>query len=99
MINDLKIKGWTKFKQENLNSEHENLVSYIKFLENKFNLQIKNTNSLIDKEIFKSTLRSLVKMSSESNYFLSQIVKQIINIDKKYEDYYVSYPYLLFHHL
>ena len=36
-------------------------------------------------------------MSSESNYFLSQIVKQIINIDKKYEDYYVSYPYLLFH--
>ncbi len=97
MINDLKIKGWTKFKQENLNSEHENLVSYIKFLENKFNLQIKNTNSLIDKEIFKSTLRSLVKMSSESNYFLSQIVKQIINIDKKYEDYYVSYPYLLFH--
>ena len=97
MIEDLKTKGWTKFKQENLNSEYENLTTYIKFLEDKLNFQIKNTNSKIDKEIFKSTLRSLVKISSESNYFLLEIVKKIVSLDKKYENYYVSYPYLLFH--
>ena len=97
MKKDLKIKGWTKFKQENLNSEYENLTTYINSLEEKLNFQIKNTNADIDKEIFKSTLRSLVKISSESNYFLLEIVKKIVSLDKKYENYYVSYPYLLLH--
>jgi hypothetical protein len=39
----------------------------------------------------------LVKISSESNYFLLGIVKKIVSLDKKYENYYVSYPYVLFH--
>ena len=98
MINDLKIKGWTKFNQVNSNFELENLTTYIKFLENKLKSQIeKNKNMKIDKEIYKSTLRALVKISSESNNFLIQIVKQLVNENKKLEDYYVSYPYLLFH--
>ena len=98
MINDLKTKGWTKFNQENLNFELENLTTYIKFLEDKLKSQIdKNKNLKIDKEIYKSTLRALVKISSESNNFLIQIVKKIVNEIKKLEDYYVSYPYLLFH--
>lgn len=98
MINDLETKGWTKFNQENFNFELEKLTSYIKFLEDKLKSQIdKNKNLKIDKEIYKSTLRALVKFSSESNNFLIQIVKKIVNENKKLEDYYVSYPYLLFH--
>ena len=98
MINDLEIKGWTKFRQENSNFELENLNVYIKSLEDKLKFQIKKNKDIqIDKEIYKSTLRALVKISPESNNFLIQIAKQIVNENKKLEDYFISYPYLLFH--
>ena len=97
-MNEINNKGWLKFQQKNLNFELENLTSYINSLESMMNDEIaKNIDLNIDKEIYKSTLRALVKISSESNIFLLQNAKYIINQDSKYKLYHISYPYLLFH--
>jgi hypothetical protein len=98
LAREIKNKGWAKFKQKNSKFELDNLATYIKSLEENLNQEIINNKDLnIDKEIFKSTLRALVKISSESNNFLLQIVKHLIDQDNNYKNYYVSYPYLLFH--
>lgn len=98
IIDDINKKGWTKFVQKNSNYELENLSNYINILEKKFRQELeKRKDSNISIEIFKSTLRSLVKISPESNNFLLQIAKKFVSENKKFEEYYVSYPYLLFH--
>lgn len=98
IIENINKKGWTKFLQKNSNYELESLINYINLLESKFRQELeKRKSSNINIEIFKSTLRSLVRISPESNNFLLQIAKKFAREDKKFKEYYISYPYLLFH--
>ena len=97
-LKHIKKKGWTKFNQSNQNYEFEKLNEYINLLEDQLNKKRKSTEEIkTEAEVFKSTMRALLKFSPESKNFLFGIIKDITDINTELRDYYVSYPYFLVH--
>ena len=102
-INLTKPNGWNEFSLTNeVGEAHESLIKLTSSLVLELDQIDKNNTFSVDSkflklETLKSSVRSIIRYSSEARLFASKLATMFIKIDNRLANYYLTPPYLMYH--
>lgn len=89
--------GWAEIELSNESLKHlNNLINYRDKILNNKKIQFIN-NNYFHNEVIKSTIRSLLRYSNQSRFFLKSLMSDLVEHNEVIKDFYLTPPYIIIH--